>query len=211
MRDEHDGAGVLGEKRFEPFDRLDVEMVGRLVEQQQLGLRDQRARQQRPPAPAARQRRHRRFGGKVQPREHQLDALLDRPAVLLFQIVLQPAEPVQRRRRRVLGHHRRRVVVFEDQLAQVAQAIRDDLKHGARRPLNTRRPRPGFLCESRCPEVWRAPDGAGVGNQLARQHPQERRLAGAVAADHGDALTGLDAHRRVVEPVIGMSPVVPNG
>ena len=100
VRDEDDGAGVLGQKRLEPRDRVDVEMVGRLVEQQQVGLR--------PPAraPAARGaasrptacRRWRRPAGS-RLREHQLDALLDAPAVALLELVLQPAERLEQRRR----------------------------------------------------------------------------------------------------------------
>ena len=53
---EHDRAGVLREKFLEPVDGVEVEMVGRLVEQQQIRLRDQRARQQHAAPPAARQR-----------------------------------------------------------------------------------------------------------------------------------------------------------
>ena len=47
---------IVGEERFEPGDRLDVEVIGRLVEQQQVGLADERARQQDAALPAARQR-----------------------------------------------------------------------------------------------------------------------------------------------------------
>ena len=37
VRDGDDGAGVVLEEPLEPGDRLGVEMVGRLVEQQQVG------------------------------------------------------------------------------------------------------------------------------------------------------------------------------
>ena len=50
--DEEHGAGVVGQLRLEPRDGLDVEMVGRLVEQQQVRLRDQRPGEQRAAAPA---------------------------------------------------------------------------------------------------------------------------------------------------------------
>ena len=96
VRDEDDGAGVVGEKGFEPLDRVDVEMVGRLVEQQQVGLRDQRPRQQHAAPPPARQRVDDGVGRQVEPRQHQLDALLEAPAVALFELVLQLAEPDQR-------------------------------------------------------------------------------------------------------------------
>jgi hypothetical protein len=49
-----DGAGVGFQRVFEPVDALDVEVVGRLVEQQDVGLLEEEARQGRPHAPAAR-------------------------------------------------------------------------------------------------------------------------------------------------------------
>ena len=81
MRDEHDGAGIVGEKRFEPRHRLDVEMVGRLVEQQQIWLRHERACEQHAPAPAARQRRHDGIGRQAERDDHHLDADVDVPAL----------------------------------------------------------------------------------------------------------------------------------
>ena len=43
MRDKQHAAGKIAQQFLEPFDAVDVEMVGRLVEQQQFGLDDQRA------------------------------------------------------------------------------------------------------------------------------------------------------------------------
>ena len=96
VRDEHDGAGVVGEEGFEPGDGVDVEMVGRLVEQQQIGLRHQRPREQHAPSPSAGERVDDGVGGQAQPGEHQLDPLLEAPAVALFQFVLQPPEALER-------------------------------------------------------------------------------------------------------------------
>ena len=96
VRDEHDGARVLGQERLEPRDGVDVEVVGRLVEHEQVRLGHQRARQERPAPPAARQRVHDGVGGQAELREHQLDALLDAPPVLLVELVLQPAERLER-------------------------------------------------------------------------------------------------------------------
>ena len=43
MRHKQHAAGKIPQQFFEPFNAGDVEMVGRLVEQQQFGLGDQRA------------------------------------------------------------------------------------------------------------------------------------------------------------------------
>ena len=51
--DEHDRAGVVDEEIFQPRDRVDVEMVRRLVEQEQVGLRDQGAGEEHAAPPPA--------------------------------------------------------------------------------------------------------------------------------------------------------------
>ena len=47
MGDEHDGSVELDEGLLEPLERVDVEMVGWLVEQQHFGARGERARERR--------------------------------------------------------------------------------------------------------------------------------------------------------------------
>ena len=54
---------------LEPGDGLDVQMIGRLVEQQEVGLRDERASEHDAPPPAARQRPERRIAVELQPRD----------------------------------------------------------------------------------------------------------------------------------------------
>src|SRR5258706_47523 len=46
VRDEHDCARVTREEILEPDDGIDVQMIGRFVEQQQIRLADQRSGQQ---------------------------------------------------------------------------------------------------------------------------------------------------------------------
>ncbi len=63
-------AAPRGEVAREPVDALDVEVVGRLVEQQQLGAVEQQLGERDPPALAAGERRDRR----VEPLREALDA-----------------------------------------------------------------------------------------------------------------------------------------
>ena len=53
VRDQQRGAGEAGEPRLQPQRGLQVEMVGRFVEQQQVGVGEQRGRQRHAHAPAA--------------------------------------------------------------------------------------------------------------------------------------------------------------
>ena len=56
VRDGDDRAGIVLEEALEPGDRFGVEMVGRLVEQQQVGRLQQQPAQRDAAALAARQR-----------------------------------------------------------------------------------------------------------------------------------------------------------
>ena len=70
VRDDHRAAGVVGQELLEPADGQDVEVVGRLVEQQDVDAADQDLRQQHPQLEPARQRAQRRAvdrGGDPQP------------------------------------------------------------------------------------------------------------------------------------------------
>ena len=81
MRDEEHRSGERGERLFEPFDRRDVEMVGRLVEEQQVGLEHERPRERHALAQPAGQLLDERVRGKLQPVERGFDAMLRRPRV----------------------------------------------------------------------------------------------------------------------------------
>ena len=82
VRDEQNGGRAVHEKRLEPCHRLDVQVVGRLVEQEQVGLTDQRARQQHAAPPSARERRGADVGLQAQPRQHGRDTMVALPFVL---------------------------------------------------------------------------------------------------------------------------------
>ena len=59
MAHRHEGLGLARQQLLEPEDAVEVEVVRGLVEQQQLGLAHQLARDREPLLPAARQRRRR--------------------------------------------------------------------------------------------------------------------------------------------------------
>ena len=81
---------------LEPQDRVDVEMVGRLVEQQQIRFRHERFAQQGASPPASGQLSDRAVGGQRQPRDHQLRLLFEAPAIALFELMLQVPQPFER-------------------------------------------------------------------------------------------------------------------
>ncbi len=109
MGDEHHCTAVVGEKRFEPRDGLDIEVVRRLVEQQQVRLTDERARQQHTTAPSAGQRIDNRVRRQLQPGQHEIHMMLAEPLVVFVEVMRVPFG--DNREDRPVG--RKRDVLFE--------------------------------------------------------------------------------------------------
>jgi len=194
MRDEQDGAGMVSDRILEPLDRADVEMIGRLVEQQQLGIRDERLRERRTPPPAARQVAHALLGRQPELAYDGADAHADVPAAAGVDLALQRLEflqrgPVMRIRcgqrlepcdSRELGRHAMRNVIAHELGRFVGQLL-----------LEQARAQMGGLL-----------DGAVVGLLFTGNQLERRRLPGAVAPDQANALTRLDGELGVDEDAL---------
>ena len=90
MGDRDDGAVVLVQVPLEPRDRLGVEVVGGLVEQQQVGLREQQPAQRDAAALTARERGDVGVGGREPQRVHRdLELAVEVPAVHRVDLVLE--------------------------------------------------------------------------------------------------------------------------
>ena len=81
VRHEQHGPRKVGQTRFEPLHRLDVEMVGRLIEEEQIGLPHQCARQQDASLPTAGERAHGDIAGDLESGERHLHLLIGVPRV----------------------------------------------------------------------------------------------------------------------------------
>ena len=88
MGDEQQGAPIIQQLFFQPLNGLDIQMVGRLVQQQQFGFAHQRPAQHNPPPPAAGEFGQRRIRRQLQPGQSRLHPLLQPPAILCFQLML---------------------------------------------------------------------------------------------------------------------------
>ena len=168
-------------------------MVGRLVEEQHLGLPDQRPCQQDPAPPPSGQRGNDCIGRQAEARQDQLDPLLETPAVALLERVLQLPQAGQRRVEAGRRDLERRVVVLGHQRREIAEPLGDDIEH---RALGRQRHvllEPGGACPGLQP--------AQTGIRLERSvgDLEEGGLAGAVAPDDGNALPRLDLQRDLVE------------
>ena len=108
MRDEHDRGVERLQVRLEPLERLDVEVVGRLVEQQQVGIAGQRPRQRGARELAAGERRQRAVEVRVaepEPVQRRVDALAPVVAAGVLELRLGARVGVERRASsRAVGH-----------------------------------------------------------------------------------------------------------
>ena len=76
VTDKQQGAAELAQRVFQPGNRRDIEMVGGLIQQQDIGLGHQRLGEQNAPLPAARQGIQRLVGIDLVLRENSIDLLI---------------------------------------------------------------------------------------------------------------------------------------
>ena len=193
-------AGSRFQEAFEPDDRLDVEMVGRLVHQQHVGLAEQHARHGHAHLPAARQRADVAVDPLVvEPEavEHLARLGLERVAAEVLVFLLHFAEAREDRihlvRRVGVAHRVIELLELVMQVADAAAAENRFVEHRAAGHLLD------VLAEVADGQLLRDRDVAFVGHFLAGDHPEQRRLAGSVRADEADFLAGVELERRVDE------------
>ncbi len=171
VADEEQRARIVAQERLEPFDRGDVQMVGGLIEQQQLRARDERPAEQRASPPSAGERRVARAPFELQVREHGGHALLHLPAVRRVERGLQLAHaPCRRVVVRSLGIGVGDRVPFGEQGRDFGQSARDHA-------LDVLVGDVVDVLREGCHACSRShPDSAGVGRGLAAHQPEQRGL-----------------------------------
>ena len=187
---EEDGARIRGQRVLEPRHAVGVEVVGGLVEDERVGLGQQEAAEggAHPPPTGHLDQRPRGVGGReAQPGQHPVGSGLDRIAPEGLEAALRL--PVGGERAVVLGPGRGGdLVVQPDQLPleplDLGAPGQHLVEHGPVAPLGD------LLREVADGLVLGPVHLAGVGLGDAEDDLQQRRLAGAVAADQRDAPPG---------------------
>ena len=196
MRHGDDGALVVVQEPLEPVHRLRVEVVRRLVEQQQIGgLEEQPAERHAPPL-AARERRHVPVAVGQAERVHRVVEMgLELPRVAPVDLVLH-GRLLGEQRIEVgvgLGEQGRDRVEPVEQVAELADPVLDVLAH---RPGRVEL---GLLLEQAHRRPGREVGDTGRRLLLAGHDPQQRRLARPVRPEHADLRPGQERERDVGE------------
>ena len=178
-------ADIVAQRRLQPGHALGVEVVGRLVEQQHLRLLEQQLAERDAAALAAREVGHRAVGRRAAQRvERDLDAAVDLPAIAGVDLLLQVGLLGQQLVHLLLGHllaegHGDLVEAVEPTL-HVLEGEHDVLADG-QVGLEMR-----LLRQVADAHALRRPGLAAELLVLPGHDAHQRRLAGAVRAEHAD-------------------------
>ena len=189
--DGDDRALVLGQVLLEPRDRLGVEVVGGLVQQQQVGRAQQQPAERHAPALAAGERAHVGVRRRQAQRVHRVFELrVEVPGVGGVDLRLDPAELLGG----LLGVVGGQLVEAVEQRLGLGDAVL------ARCPCTS-------LLSSSCGSCSSIPTVAPGASAASPRYswstpghdPQQRRLARAVVAEHADLRARVERQRDVVE------------
>ncbi len=175
VRDDDQCPVIAHQKLAHPVNGFEVEMVGRLVEQERLGMSEERLRQQHAHLLAALQLAHRplvKLVGDVEPLQQNRRIALRGVAVLVADDALELAEA----HAVLVGHRGLRIKHFAllERLPQAAVA-HDDRVDDAEAIE-------GEMILAQHAELGRSDHRALLRRQLAREQLHERGLAGAIRA-----------------------------
>ena len=203
VRHGDDGPLVVAEKALEPVDGFGVEMVGRLVEEEQVGRLQKHATERDTAALAARERGDVTVAvGEPQRVHRPVERRLERPGVpavdLVLHLRLLGEEDVVVGVR--LGEGGGDRVETVEQVAELADAVLDVAAH--------------VLARVELRLLLEQPDGRPGGElRLAvrglltpRHDPQQRRLAGTVRPEHPD-FRAVEERERDVREHLPVRPV----
>src|SRR5690606_17086234 len=197
VADEHERLAAAAQEGVEPGERGDVEVVGGLVEEQQIGILEEERRERRPHAPTAGERR----GGLVEARAVEAEALEDPlravfAVVLLemFELVVQLGERAREFELLLLRGGRREGLLGGGESRLEALPARDRREHRLEeRPLRGAHEVLREVADAGSPPK---DELAGIRLGPACEDLHERGLARAVGSDEAHAVETGRASRR---------------
>ena len=205
MRDQQIAALELLQELLEKLDALEIEVVRRLVQQEQIDLRQQHAREHGPVLLAAAELVDRTrplvLVVEADSGQHALDQRVERVAVRVLVVVLQLGVLLEELRVLGLALRRVREIVLDRAHAAIhPQHVRERRLD----EIEERHPSLGveMLADVADGHAGGADDLPVIGLFLLEEETEERRLPGAVAADQADVLAGVVLPGHALEDVV---------
>lgn len=194
MSDGDDGAGVLGEVLLQPLHGLGVQVVGGLVEEQQVGRFEEQLAERDAAALTTGEVGDGPVAGRAAQGVHGLFELgVQVPRVGVVEVLLELAHLVEQGVGVVGGHQLGDLVEAVELAHDLGRALLDVLQH--RLGLVERR-----LLEEHADRVTGREEGVPVGRLLQARHDlQHGGLSGAVRTHHTDLRARQEAQRHVIE------------
>ena len=206
--DQDDGRVEVDQVALQPLQRGDVEMVGGLVEQQQVGLGGQRPGQRGAGQLAAGEGRELALallGAEAEPAQHFQDLVAPAVAAAGFEPVLGGRVGGHRLLVDALRHlplEALELGLGGDHVGAAGEDVVAERVAGVARRALVVQGDPGAAVDRQ---------RAGVGRELAGEDPQQRRLAGAVAAGEGHPFARLELEGDVLEQQLAADVDVQGG
>ncbi len=197
--DDQHGAAQVGEVALQPVDGVEVEVVGRLVEEQQIRRLRQRRAEMEPTALAAREARQRPLQVSVGEAEVLRDHG-DPPLQLVAALHVVPIRHLRQPIERGLGAAGRRVLRLRERVPQGqhrGEGAEEGVEH---RALGLYLVRLAGIGDAHLPAD---DDGAGVGRELARDEAEQRGFARPVGRDEGRALPRFQREGEPLKELVG--------
>ncbi|MCG3121446.1 MAG: hypothetical protein ALAOOOJD_04538 [bacterium] len=180
VRGQHDRAGIIEQKIFQPHDGFEIEVIGRFVQQQNLRLGEQKLGEGDTHHPATGklvQGPRELRGAKADAAKDRLGLMLDRVAALRFEALAQFAVTFEQIRMRRVGHlplHCRQILFELLQLREPGQRFGEN---AAIRIV------PHFLFEITEPRALSDDDAAAIRLFGTDKHAKQRGFSRTVGAD----------------------------
>ena len=193
MGHEHERLFILQQEILEPEDGADIQVVGGLVQEQEVRIVHQGPGQKNPPLHPRRQKPELGILIQSSPCDHRFHSLVIMPGAGCLYLVLDPFELSQQAVIAAPGDLQGKVVVFSEQFQMLPAAGGHDVIDRSRQVVGD------ILGQHGDPDLAALNDLACVRNDLAGQQLHQGRFARAVPAQQADPFAGLDLERDAVQ------------
>ena len=174
---------------FEPLNQLDIQMIRRLIEEQEVRVTHERSRESDSPLPPPRECPDTRVRRKVEPVDDLIHPLAQTPTITGVYLVLQPFHfPEQGL---IISHGLRNMMELCEQSPYLGEPAGNYVKYRRLRIFSEILREPGHR------EARFSPDITAIRHNLTLNDLEQGRFPCAISPDQANSLAGVDLKRRM--------------